>query len=301
MTLQIAKSLYVIANCHCLPLADALSLTVTGSNTDFVDVTFANEPHMLAKIDALLSAEASGKVFSFNLSDQFGPIATPALRSHLGDRLVTFTNIHFNGLHPDITYIGTLGRRVTGFFGDYHSKIVLFSYVTGRSVSDCLQLFNSTTYGKLSFFDAFGTAKAELAHRDESCDVKFASTFFEMIVREPCLYTVNHPTGPVFLEIARQLAAHTGLNYIPVGNVNFQNHLSNNYIWPVYDEIAEYHDLAYRASPYFFAPNRRTSRAYDLQEFVEGCYVAYEQADPVEFRTMVAKLDFYRHFLKALG
>lgn len=255
---------------------------------------------MVEKIGACLDGNEDRLVFSFNLSDQFGAIATPALRSHFGSRLITFTNIHFSGLHPDITYIGAMGRRVTGFFGDYHSKIVLFCYATGRSAADCLQLFNGATYERLGFYGALAAAKDELLQRDTSCDVKFAPTFLEMLVNEPCLYTVNHPTGAVFLEISSHLARHSGLDYVNIDRINVQNHLSNNYSWPVYNEIAEHHALAYRSAPYFIAPNRRSSRAYDLKEFVEGCYEAYAQADPKEFVEMVGKLPFYDNFTRNL-
>ena len=294
------SSVIVIANCHCLPLADALALGGRNIKTDFIDVTFADRPHMSLKIDNLLSSASHDFVLSFNLSTQFNRLETGILRENLGDRLRTFTNIHFDGLHPDVTYIGTIGQRTPGFFDDYHSKLVLFCFVTGRGTDDCLRLFNGGVYKKLGYFDIYANSTRELLQRDNVCDIKFAAHFLDMIRFEPCLYTVNHPTGPVFLELSALLADAVGFDFIKMNQVFFQNHLSTNFIWPVYDEIAEHHGLAYRTPAFFIKPGERVSRSASLQEFVEGSYVAYSQANFDEFAAMVKSLPFFKAFSESL-
>lgn len=288
------NALIVIANCHCLPIADALAMSVRDITTDFIDVSFLQQPAMVAKVKKLLERDPGRFVFSFNLAQKFGDISTALLRDRLGAGMATFTNLHFSGLHPDISYIGELGTRLRGFFGDYHSKIVLFCFATGRSVAECLQLFNGASYEKIGFFNEFGRARAELTARDEQCDVKIAGLFFDMLLAQPCLYTVNHPTGPVFLEISQRLAAFCGMPHTAVEAVSFQNHLANSYIWPVYNEIAEYHALPYRTSQTFFLQNQRSSRGCDLSAFVEGCYASYAQVDRQSFSAMVEGLGFYK-------
>jgi len=294
------RNVAVIANCHCLPLADALTLVARKADADFIDVTFAEQPHMLAKIDKLFSPDAAEVVFSFNLSENFGRIATTALRPVLGPRMITFTNIHFAGLHPDITYLGPMGQRINGFFGDYHSKLVLFCFAQGRSAAQCLALFNGATYERVGFFESYAAAAAELLQRDGACDVKFAASFLEMLRERPCLYTLNHPTGAVFLELAKRLAAAADFQVADFGPAFFQNHLSVNYVWPVYDEIAEHHRLAYRSPFYFLRPTDRAARAATLEEFIAGCYEAYARAEFNEFAAMVRALPFFKSFSERL-
>jgi hypothetical protein len=293
-------TLTVIGNCHCLPLADALALSALGITTDFIDVNFADEPHIAAKINGLYDDSGPETVFSLNLSEQFSRLATPVLREHLGGRLATFTNIHFTGLHPDITYIGCMRRRLRGFFGDYHSKLVLFSFVSRWTPERCLQLFNGVIYERLGYFEAFATSSDDLLLRDAACDVRFAARFLEMVRWEPSLYTVNHPTGRVFLELAFALAEHAGFEFVRHGAVMFQNHLSTNYIWPVYHEIAEHHGLAYRTAPYFVRIGQRASRSIGLEEFVRGSYAAYREAEFDDLAAMAARLPFYPAFRERL-
>jgi len=233
MTISNPRGLVVIANCHSLAVADAMAIGARHVITDFIDISFSKEPHMVEKIDRCFSKDAPEFLLSFNLSEQFERLHTPRLRAHFGSRLTVFSNLHFAGLHPDITYIGPMGHRIKGFLGDYHSKLVLFSFATRYSVDKCLGLFNGLTYEKLGFFDEFQTSAAELIQRDETCDVKFGATFLDILKSEPSLYTINHPTGPVFIELSARLASYCGLDFVATSRVNFQNHLSNNYIWPV--------------------------------------------------------------------
>jgi hypothetical protein len=291
----------VVGNCHCLPLADAFALCGRVASTDFIDVSFTQQPAMAAKIDALADPNAYDVVFSIPLHDNFGQLATDRLRTLLGDRLRTHTNIHFTGLHPDITYIGAMHRRVPGFFGDYHSKIVLFSFVTGRSARDAQALFNGQTYQRLGYFDHYAASAAELRQRDGVCDIKFANAFLEMVPREVTMYTFNHPTGRVFLTLAAAMANAAGIKFIRHGMPVFQNHLSTNYIWPVYGEIAEHHQLAYRTPPVFIRAAQRGPRSVDLGEFIAGSYAAYTSADLEDLRQMAASLPFYAAFSAALA
>lgn len=298
---QPARSVTVVANCHCLPLADALALCTPGITTDFIDVNFAREPTMADKIAALSGADAP-LVFTQPISDLHGPVATSSLRQRLSPgRVVTFTNIHFVGLHPDITYLGSMGGRVQSFFGDYHSKLALFGYATRRTLAECLRLFDPLVYEAVGYLSAFTVSAAELRAREAACDVQFAETFLAMARQVPSLFTINHPTAPVFCELAATMASHAGLEFRRMGAPYAINQLANSYVWPVYDPIAEANGLAYRTPPFFIAPAGRASRSWTIEEFVAGCYDAY---DGVEFRhlaAVVTQAPFYEEFAAKLG
>ena len=295
------RSVMLVANCHCLPLADAFALCVPGVRTDFIDVNFAQTADNLAKIAGLAASKAE-IVFTQMISERLGSVATSILRRQLGvSGVVTFTNIHFTGLHPDITYLGGMGQRLQSPLGDYHSKLVLFSYASQRSLKDCLALFTGPTYERIGYFTAFEQSAGELLARDVALDVRFAEAFITMARKVPTLYTINHPTGTVFLALANALASYAGLPFLPWEPAMFQNHLSINYIWPVYNEIAEHNQLAFRTPLVFVRKGQRDSRVATLREFVSGCYAAYAEADFSQMQRAVVYTPFYMDFAERLG
>lgn len=294
----------VIANCHCLPLAETLMLGARrdqGLRADFIDVVFAEHEHMATKIERLFADESDDPVFSFHLSANLGRLETTALRARLGDRLHIFSNLYFSGLHPDITYLGRMGDRNVGYFGDYHSKLALFAFVTGRSEEDCLALFNGKTYELIGYFDAYEASANELLARDNVCDIKFGQQFLDMVRRGPCLYTINHPSGEVFVELANTLAARAGIPYVKFPPSFVQNHLSTNYIWPIYNEIAERHGLAYRVPQSFIHAQAGSARSDDLESFVRGSYAGYATADRNALHAELTKWPFFSGYMETLG
>ncbi len=293
--------LMVIANCHCLPLSDAFNLSCRGVEiADFIDVNFITEPRMVEKID-LIHRDEDWRVMSFNLSANFGRIETNTLKQLLGPRLKTFTNIHFDGLHPDITYDGGMGQRVASALGDYHSKIVLGSYVSGRSWEDCLRLFNGSIYENLGYYQEFDNSAMTLSERDTWCDLKFSPTFIAMAKECPVLYTINHPTGAVFIKLAELLALSQGLGWVPFPPEFFLNHLSTSNIWPVYDEIAEFHGLKYRTPQYYIGAQGGGSRLLSRAEFVQKSYESYKIIDDQgKFLEVIAGLPFFETFKEIL-
>jgi hypothetical protein len=293
------RAITIIANCQSLPLADALALGATGITTEFIDVNFPHLPEMAAKI-ATLAPRGDELVFSVNLSAQFGVLGTEQLRPRLGDGLITFTNIHFSGLHPDITYLGPMGRRTPGYFEDYHSKLALFGFVTGRSIADCVALFNGAAYERIGFFAEFAASASELMRRDDACNVRYAAMFLEQIKQVPGLFTINHPTGPIFMTLANVLARVAGVPFERFDALFLENPLARNVIWPVYNEIAEHHGLRYRMPQLFVAPVRRAARGAALADFIAGSYAAYAQADFNEFSAMVRQLPFFATFERCL-
>lgn len=255
---------------------------------------------MAEKID-IIHNEPDWRVLSFNLSDNFERIQTAKLKAVLGDRLTRFTNVHFSGLQPDITYVGGMGQRVSSAMGDYHSKILLGSYVSGLNVEDCLRLFNGNFYEKLGYYNEYENSAKQLIERDELCDVKFSENFLGMAREIPVLYTLNHPTGAVVLALAEMLAASQNIDYASFAPAFFQNHLSNSIIWPIYNEIAEHLGLKYRTPQYFAVSKGVGQRLLSRVEFVQKSYETYAGfADQEKLREKVAQMPFYKIFVENL-
>ncbi len=277
----------VIANCHAGPLAQLLAFAGRGLDVDgiFIDTWHNPDSECRQKADALLvDAGPDDIVFAFNLSSEFGTLETSHLRSALGERMTTFTNVRFDGVHPDQSYFGPFGGRWPNFLSEYHSKIVVHSFAAGRSVADCLSLFNGKVYERLGYYDIFDRSAAELLRRDAMCDVKFAETFLDLVRNEYSLLTFNHPTSIVFDNLTRMLCAHRSLPFLQFEPTLYPNPLVQVVIWPVLDEVAEHHRLPYRTPQYFVAPPggyvASGSRSISLEDYVAKCYHFYETRLP---------------------
>ena len=286
MTIQSASpatpKVTVIANCHTGPLAQLLAFAGRGFAVDgiFIDTWHNPDSDCRQKANALVAETGPDDIiFTFNLSRDFGNLETNHLRSVLGPQLTTFTNIRFDGLHPDLSYFGPFGGRWPNILSEYHSKIVVHSFAAGRSVADCLAAFNGKTYERLGYYSVFDSSAAELRRRDATCDVQFAEAFLALIKEHYCLLTVNHPTSIVFDRLARMLCAHRSLSFLHFEPTLYPNPLVQTIIWPILNEVAEYHRLSYRTPQFFVGPPMgyvtSNPRSVSLPEFVAASYEFY--------------------------
>jgi hypothetical protein len=199
-------------------------------------------------------------VLAIPLSDDFGPLSASKLRDTFADLAVyTIPNLHFAGLHPDLTYLGGLGRRVTGPVGDYHSKLAIFGYLKGMSVAEAEALFCDSAYSRLGYYDVYAQSLAELERRDQALDVPFAAELAQLLKEDLCFLSVNHPTGFLLSRFcdkaASRLEAEGISRKIPWPRCPgvFINLLAQSAIFPIYPEIARFHALPYEGS-YIFKP-----------------------------------------------
>jgi hypothetical protein len=215
------------------------------------------------------------QIITYNLSDAFGPLATERMRAEFPS-LLTTTNVFFDGLHPDITHIGGFQERVLSPLGNYHSRIVLFGFMTGRSAQECFRLFQSKIYEQAGYFSAYERSAAELVRRDEQGDIRFAEAFLDMVREVPVMLTINHPTISVFCRFSEIICRQLNIPYDAFPPEYFSNPLLQLAQWPIYAEIAEAAKLSYR-TPMLFKPNEAAGSNYmGLREFVSASYKLYE-------------------------
>jgi len=273
-----------------------------GVCVDFIDLNFLsrdNEKIVIQKLYNNISGNTI--VFSFVINEKLADIATTKLKMVLGEKLVTFSNIRFDGLHPDMTYIGPFGARRQGFFGDYHSKLVISSFFNGLSERDCARLFDPIIYDKLGYFQEFSNSSRILLERDGYCDVKFAGTFLSMLAKVPSLYSFNHPTGVIFNALCSKLCSYADLKFVNFPIEFCLNELANSYVWPIFDCIAESNNLKYRMPNYFISPQSFVSRSLTLNEFISGCYTSYHQCDRNEMLEILSKKAFFSRYREVVG
>jgi hypothetical protein len=269
-------NIIVIANCHVQPIRDGLALSSEIDEAFSIPVHLENTIHYTNAIEQIKKSQKE----KFTVLQFDGLLERAALGPEIVsriDRVVSFTNIYFTGLHPDMTYFGGMGRRISSPLGDYHSKICLLAFKKGLSIDQCEKLFNDSMYHQLDFFTEWTESETELRRRDQHLDIKFADNFLEMSRLESTLYTFNHPLGIVFNKFLEKIYKHLGLNSSQFPDSYFYNNLANNAWWPVYPEINEFHKLKNKMPVNFKAPDHLSRKFYNLREFISGSYRLYTE------------------------
>lgn len=269
-------NIIVIANCHVQPIREGLALSSEVDETFSVPIHLINTVHYFEAIEKIKNASKKRFiVLQFN-----GLLEKAALGDEIMsrvDRVLSFTNIHFSGLHPDITYLGGMGSRVVSALGDYHSKICLLAFKKGYSIDQCEKLFNHSTYHRLDFYNEWNVSERELLNRDTLLDIKFAQEFLIMSRSENTLYTFNHPLGFVFHRFLEKIYQALDIQFPKFPNSFFYNFLANDVWWPVYPEISEFHQSTKSMSMSFKAPDHLGGKLYNLNQFISSCYRLYDQ------------------------
>ncbi|WBO60419.1 MULTISPECIES: WcbI family polysaccharide biosynthesis putative acetyltransferase [unclassified Acidocella] len=263
--------LALFANCQAWPLYLLLSSLTDLSEVYCLDINGYGSPEFRQAADKALAGSEDLTIVTHPLSDHFGEYATAQLR--LNYRVLTTTNIYFNGLHPDITYVGGFQQRVPSPMGDYHSKIVLASFLHSLSEDECLAKFTTETYQRAGFFDTYHTACEELLARDEGIDIKFASQFIDKIPRQPALFSMNHVSISLLRDQAKEIAAAIGAKWMDFPIEYLLNPMSSGPWWPIYPEIAERHNLSYR-TPFAFKLSDQEP-LFSLEKFICQSYIGY--------------------------
>lgn len=265
----------VIGICWGPPLVAALraapGLEVVGQ----VNLNRVNAPEHGPVLDRL-QREPDTRVVTLNASAKFGAFGTAALRE-AGLPVLTYTNIRFDGLHPDIIRLHPFAGQTPIPTGIYHSRIVLKGFLEGRTVPDIVAAFYGDAYHAAGYYDVFEQSADELRRRDAACDVRFARPFLAMARRRPVLFTTDHPTQRPIVALANRICEALTGESINVPPDFFPNPLASDVYWPVYPEIAQALGLRY-ASAMQFAPARagRDRPFMTLPEFVEASVAAYQ-------------------------
>lgn len=272
-------NIVVIANCQVQPYHSMLSAISSVSKVVSVPIHLegtSNFERAKAEMLKVLIEDPEALILTFQLGENFSDLATASLRASYGN-VKTFTNIFFDGLHPDCTYLSGSVGRIQSPIGDYHSKIAIRCFFNNASIDECISSYGATSYERLRYFDQFQLSMTELIKRDSPLDIKLGGDLLNCIIDHPSFYTFNHPTSAIFSVAIQKIALSVGLVYPSHLHGYEQNFLSNNTWFPIYPQIAARHDLNYSGSYLFRAPTFLGGRFLDLNEFVSRSYEIYNK------------------------
>lgn len=270
----------VIANCQCQPIAKSLASIFGMDCVIAIPIHLYGTKHFELPAKKFYEFTQGGDcvILTFQNAATFGSFSSENLKATY-DKVFTITNIYFTGIHPDITYVGDRGGRLQSPVGDYHSRLVLHSYLTGRSVRQCLERFTGQEYRNVGFFEEYDKSAMELMKRDLFNSIPFAKRFLEIIKEQPSLYTINHPTGYVFQEFTQLIIEKLSIKHPKFPYAMLPNYLANSVWWPIYPEIADMHGLKYSTPMLFKQPDNIGGRHLSLIDFIASSYNRYSRYD----------------------
>lgn len=280
----------IIANCQVQPLKHALSARAKDIDFEEFGVHLAAPQDMAERIERLAARKSDFKfVLSFSLSDDYGIISKNMIeQTFYPARVIFITNIYFSGLHPDLTYIGGIGVRLSGPTGDYHSRIAAIGYASGLGADHITDLYTHKTYEKLDYYMEFQRSIAELKSRDERVDIKLSDKIEDVVRSGGLFYSMNHPSSSVtegYADDIAQWLSDAGLIELVgwnAGAASAPNYLALSEVMPVFPEICRAHHLPYPGSYLFkrVTIGDEPGRILNLREFVELELEAFRQVSP---------------------
>jgi hypothetical protein len=279
----------LVSNCQVQPLKHGLSEVCKAVEIDTFPVHVVPLDQREATVNQYVKDKAKYKfVVSIPLSDDFGAMSIDRIRASFHPIPVIFiTNIVFMGLHPDISYVGGISARAPGPIGDYHSKVALLAFLMGLSVSDAVKMYCDEIYRYIGYYNVFADSALELQSRDTNVTIPLGGVLEDAVRSGVAFLSHNHPTSvllaPYINKIATWLAEHghvelTGLQLRPEEMINF---LACSSVFPIYPEVARYHDLPYPGSYVFRTATLGDSPSVplDLDAFVAAEFDAFRNAD----------------------
>lgn len=200
-----------IGNCQAQALTQLAHYLELGAELVIVPPVFDlgafNTPEIKEKI---YSADV---VFSQRVNEDYPAefIRPSVLRRELGDKVVIWPNIYFDGYFPGVRYVyAQNGSKVTGPLSDYHFLQIQQSYKDGVSPQAAWEAFISPQPSDILPTDPISDSIANLRHREQDVDVTMSDYIEANATRTKLFYSMNHPSDEVLIEALRRMVEKSG-------------------------------------------------------------------------------------------
>jgi hypothetical protein len=217
---------------------------------------------------------------------RFAPAITNNLRERLGDRLIVFPNIYYNGYFPDffVPY-GQGGKAIGGLAGDYHSRTIYQAYKDGLSEREAADAVLSDKMRE-AYPEAASQSRKHLEEVEAETDVAVSDLIVDGKGGVPALHTYNHPTNAVMYALFGRILQRMGLDPIEIQGDPLARYALDTTVLPVFPHLTAGSNLAPSAGSYTWRrrlpPEQwkpgHTHRAVELDEIVSDAYARFREA-----------------------
>ncbi len=204
----------IIGNCHAEKLQQIIEAMAPGVTIPRLDGVHKLTPERRAQYVG--ACERADWIVT-QVIDPAYPIEyvrTAFLRERWPGKVVTFTNLFFNGYDPSFTVPkGADQAQVNGPLGPIHFRPILTAYAAGRTPAQALAAWQGMEGLQDEAIRLFEGSLAEQVRRDAACDVQCAPYIVERHRDLLLCHTVNHPSTAYLLHLAERICAHLALDF----------------------------------------------------------------------------------------
>lgn len=191
--------------------------------------------------------------------------------------------LHFAGFHPDVaTSEKSAGKSPNLPLGTVNSAILLQAWRDRLSEREAVSMFRDDVYRAIGYYDAYETASALMAEECALSGIDVRPMMERWLKAGTFFYVPLHPKIHVLCDIAFALLRKARIFNGDSADVNVDDPLNENVIWPVYPEIADRLGIEgdYVFRPKHWPSGRPGTAPMELTEFVARTFAGYAQAEP---------------------
>jgi len=231
------EPVFVVSNCQTLPIAK-------GMEKAFGDIQVRQASYLMGmqKLETEIEKISGDFYLVSSMQESFLEI----FLNKYSDRvrhIVRIPEIYFPAFHPDQTYVQDRQDLVLKSpIGDYHSKIILFSFLQKLTEEECIRLFNSKTFENVGYFQAWESSVKELVRRFGSSDLDIEIMEKFLSGNQVFMNSFNHPNAGIINALTDAILSklHPEGAHDRIGQVPRHDYLYGpGLVYPVFPEIAD--------------------------------------------------------------
>lgn len=193
-------------------------------------------------------------------------------------KIIIYPRIIYTGNHPDCIYVYEGDNYIRTPMGQYNSALGLAGFLEGLSVQRTSRLFNKYSFSRLGYLDIQSRSKKILSEK-----LKLLGYSIDGFLNSAFMHTINHPKIELLHSLAQQAIDMAGLARRETGECP-PDSLAKNVIWPVYADLQQGENYAFRA-----AGRTLDDREMSLEAFLEGSFEAYSTAGVIPVAPLAEK------------
>lgn len=269
-------NILVVGNCHVHQIVESLEF-ITSAKVNFIRDPLILKVQKEKLDDANVIVDAAdyiGIVSSF--WDDFLFLFPNAV-----DKCKMIPHIRSSAFHPDIIEISKNGKRLESVMEVSHSRLIVYGFLNGLSISEVSSLFVSDVFKELGYFNEWEKDLSWARYQSSITGWDVEKLYDKWKASGCFVHTPNHPKLHVLSHLALEFAKNCNIDirFAEVRDV-LVDRAASHAIWPVYPHISDIFDVH---GSFCFKPSSRGKNIFqdknitiDLESFIKISYDFYE-------------------------